>query len=267
MNRKTVTAVSLAAIFFALAILPGSAQADRKIFAYTYPYMTLPQGAAELEHYLDVKFEEIDDPNTPEVDEEYEPSWKHQVEFEYGITDRWDFGLYQVFEQAPYSPMSYTGTKLRTRVRLAEQGDWPVDLGFYLEGLYYTDAIGAEERIIIAKTINKFESSINLKFEQKAKDEGEKQETELEFIPMIGLGYHVARWFAVGAEYQAKLEYKIEKENGETEEEMGDWEHYVGPVVSVSGGNFWWTVGYQHLVSDVEEASDFMVRSVLSVGF
>ena len=56
-----------AAVIIALAgslLLAGPARADRRIFAFTYPYMTLPGGSFEMEHYLDLGLQGWDDPAT-----------------------------------------------------------------------------------------------------------------------------------------------------------------------------------------------------------
>ena len=56
-QRKVYPVKECAATILCLATVlacAGEARADRRIFAYTYPYMTLPGGSFELEHYLDL---------------------------------------------------------------------------------------------------------------------------------------------------------------------------------------------------------------------
>jgi hypothetical protein len=60
-------AIFASALACALA-LASPARADRRIFAFTYPYMTLPKGSFELEHYLDLGLNNWDNPSTPEKD-------------------------------------------------------------------------------------------------------------------------------------------------------------------------------------------------------
>ena len=91
-------------------LLPASARADRRIFPFTYGYMTLPGGGFEIEHYLDAKLKRFDDPATDgKVENDLGVDWRHQLELEYGITDRWDFGLYNVFEQKQHQDFAYRG--------------------------------------------------------------------------------------------------------------------------------------------------------------
>ncbi|MHC4171373.1 MAG: hypothetical protein ACYST5_00315, partial [Planctomycetota bacterium] len=96
--------------------------ADRRGYVWTYEYMTMPKGQAEIEYYLTHKvpdFHNYDNKNT----------WQHQVEYEYGLTDRWDIAVYQRWQQtntANDDKFEYTGTKLRTRYRFGEKGMYPL---------------------------------------------------------------------------------------------------------------------------------------------
>jgi hypothetical protein len=247
----------LGLVLGALVVAPDVAHADRRIFGWSYPYMTLPAGGFELEHYLDAAFSEADDPGTTEVEDALRPSWKHQVEAEYAITDHWDFGLYQVFAQKPYESLRYQGTKLRSRYRFVEQGQWPVDVSLYGEVKYYGDEVGFEQIAILSRMFGPVELVVNAKFEQGI--DLASDEVEYEIIPSFGAGYHVTEWFAAALEYQGKLTI----EDGETE----PMRHFVGPSVSFAGRHFWWTLSYGHQVSGLDEAPDFQVRSIFAVGF
>ena len=87
--------IKSALALIAILLVPNSSKADRRIFGFTYPYQTLPEGSRELEHYLDMKINDWDNPNTTAKEDEWtEVDWKHQIEFEYGITDHLDFGFY-----------------------------------------------------------------------------------------------------------------------------------------------------------------------------
>ena len=56
-----------------------------------------------MEHHLDASFDQATDPADMTGEEQLAISWKHQIEFEYGITDHWDFGIYQYFRQNAFS--------------------------------------------------------------------------------------------------------------------------------------------------------------------
>lgn len=253
-----VRAVVLAGLFVTGLAWSHPAHADRRIFGWSYPYMTLPAGGFELEHYLDAAFSPADDPGTAtEVEDALRPAWRHQVEAEYALTDRWDFGLYQVFRQAPYAGLTYQGTKLRSRYRFVDQGVWPVDVAVYGEVTYYGDEVGFEEILILGRTFGALELVVNAKVEQGIPlDDGA---VEHEIVPSFGAGWHFDETVAVALEYQGEVGFEAG--------EAGDMVHFVGPSVSVAGRRFWWTLAYGHQVSGLSGEPDFRVRSVFAVVF
>jgi len=139
---------------FGLLIAFGQAQADRRNFAWNYEYKTVPQGGAELEYYFTPELEKVED--------DFKISWGHQVELEYGITDRFDVGFYQMFKQEPDSTLKYTGYKVRGRYRFGEQGLYFLDPLIYLEFVQKPGGIEFEERLILAKNISKSFFTFNL---------------------------------------------------------------------------------------------------------
>lgn len=250
-------ALGIAACLVLLTAVAPEAKADRRIFGYSYPYMTLPKGGLEVEHYLDAKFAPADDPDTEtEVEDKVRPSYRHQIEVEYAITDHWDFGVYQVFEQKAHKDFTYKGSKLRSRYRFGEQGDWFVDPSIYGEVIYYGDTAKIEEILILSKAIKSLEMSLNLKYEQEFDLDGDDDMVH-EIVPSFGIGYHFAEWFAASAEYFGKQKIK----DGET----GDMGHFAGPSISVQGKKFWWTLSYVHQVSGHDSHADFQVRSIFAV--
>lgn len=254
MRRFTFALVALAAI----ATCVPEASADRRVFGWTYPYMTLPEGTLELEHYLDLGLNEWDDPDTPEVENGWgEVYWQQQVEFEYGITDHLDFGFYNVFRQKPYGNFEYRGPKLRTRYRFGEESDYFLDPAIYFETAYFGDEVKLEEMIILGKKLGKIEMALNLKGEQEYKLESE--EWEFEFIPTFGVGYHLTHNFSIGLEYYGKAKF----EHGE----MEYFVNYVGPAISFAGKSFYWTIAGQPQLGSNDDLSAFQIRSLFGATF
>jgi hypothetical protein len=236
---------------------PAPSWADRRIFGYSYPYMTLPGGGLEVEHYLDASFSEADDPSTDQVERGLRPSWTHQVEVEYAVTDRWDFGVYHVFRQKAYQDFAYRGAKLRSRYRFGDPGDLPIDPAIYGEVVYYGDEVKLEEILILSRSFGALELSVNLKVEQEFKVYDD--EIEHEIVPSVGIGYHLNEQIAVAAEYLGK----VELEHGEA----GDMGHFVGPSISLQGRKLWWTITYVHQVSGFDSHADFQIRSIFALVF
>lgn len=237
----------------------ADARADRRIFARSYPYMTLPKGGFEIEHYLDVGLKREDNADTERIESKFMPTWTTQVEFEYGITDRLDFGFYSVFQQKPFGDMKFRGVKLRSRYRLLDEGVLPVDPAFYVEVAYYGDEVKFEQIVILARRFGKLETAVNFKFEEKVKYGGPESKFVFEFIPSVGVGYHFTRYLSVSLEYYGKLEL----EDGESE----GYDSFLGPTVSVAGTHFFWTVLFASKLNGIEESAVFQVRSLFGVQF
>lgn len=72
---------------------------DQRIYVWTYEYKTMHRGEAEFEHYFTL--------STPKLDKmEGQTSVEHQLELEVGMTDHFDFAIYQVLKQNPGDKLS-----------------------------------------------------------------------------------------------------------------------------------------------------------------
>lgn len=234
--------------FLILAFLAGAvslssdAIADRRSYAWTYEYKTVGRGEAELESYLTLSAAEIDSL-------EGNVSAEHQIELEVGMTDRFDFSIYQVFEQGPGEEESfrYKGFKLRSRYRLAEGGQRPLDTLLYLEykGVPDFSENTIEAKVILAKDIGKINFAINPILEFEHEDEWE---TETEYA--AGVSYGASETLRLGVEAKG-----------------GEHGHYLGPVVSHGVGDLWVTLGSAFGISDITGGKpEFQLRMLLGVG-
>ncbi|MBW1876896.1 MAG: hypothetical protein JRJ84_00900 [Deltaproteobacteria bacterium] len=254
MNHKTTTALLVAMLLATLA-LPDEARADRRIFAQTYGYATLPQGIKELEHYADAGTFHLVDPGDPDGEEELVVDWKHQLELEYGITNRLDLGLYQVFRQKPFQAFRYQGFKVRSRYRFAEEGELPVDVAVYLEAAWYVDVVAIEQRLILARRFGTVEIAANLKVEQEIED----GVLELVLAPMGGLGWHVTDAIALGVEYHGRTAFEAGTSSPFT--------HHLGPSASVRARGWYWTVSALPRLAGDDGRPEVMARSLLGLLF
>jgi len=252
------TAIFASALASALGVA-SPAHADRRIFAFTYPYMTLPKGSFEMEHYLDLGLNNWDNPTTPDVVERdwTKPAWQHQVEFEYGITDRLDFGFYNVFTQDPFGSMHFDGIKARSRYRFADPGVHPVDAGVYLEFSYFGDEVEIEQKLILSKILGHVEIAFNGTIEEGF--ELGNKEWEYLITPSLGVGYHLSPGFALTLEYVGRM--KI------AEEKYDYYVSYLGPGMSVAAGPFYWTLASEWQLGKRSDVAAIQVRSILGITF
>lgn len=241
-NRMLAGAAVFAAV---LAAGPAPAKADPRSYVWTYEYITVREGHAELEYYSTTEVADTDAPETS--------AWKHQVELEYGLTAKTDVALYQNFKQSntPASKtFSYDGMKLRLRHRLAEKGELPVDTLLYAEYVRSTDlsAQGAlEGKLVLAKDLGR----LNLSYNQIV-------EFPLEKLSAAEHSFAAASSWKVSGVFKAGLEAK------------GDYkadEYYLGPTVHLRAKDMkvWASLGY--LAGLNPDSKDAQTRLIVGVPF
>jgi hypothetical protein len=229
--------------------VPTWASATPRPLPFTYPYQTLAEGELELELYADITplrvAAEHENPTGPRL---WEPFYRLQNEFEYGVSDRVELGFYQVFEGQPAdggtNTMTFDGFKWRVRGRLAEAEQWPVDVGLYLELETMHDELSLEEKVLLAKRIGRWHWMANLWVEQSEHRPFDSAQRSLHFVvnPTTGVVYQVTPAFHPGVEYWARGEFGTIGENP-TEIENNRIHHFIGPTAYVDFGKLWWTAG------------------------
>lgn len=226
----------IGALFFSL-----EAHADRRSYVWTYEYKTVAKGEAELESYFTLSSSDIDSLEG-NVDVE------HQIELEVGMTDRFDFGIYQVFEQEAGDDggFRYKAFKLRSRYRLGEAAEYPLDTLFYLEykGVPDFSENTLEAKVILAKDVGRIHFAINPILELEHEDEWE---VETEYA--AGLSYGVYETMRLGVEAKG-----------------GEHGNYLGPVISHGAENLWVTLGSAFGLGDITGGKpEFQLRMLLGV--
>ncbi len=91
---------------------------------------------------------------------------RYAMEFEYGVTDKIDFAYYLNLARPDAADLQYAGSKFRFRGRLFEQGELPVDLGWYSEVEWWSsqfddDQIEAEIMSTMQKDVGKWSFIVN----------------------------------------------------------------------------------------------------------
>lgn len=227
----------------------GEARADLRSFTQTYEYSTVPQGrtAVELWHTQ----------GRLTWDKDTAQTIQHIVELEHGITDHWDIALYNVFEQTAgggavmAEPYHYSETKLETRYRFANRGEWPVDTLVYLELAkeFGESLYEIEGKVIGARDFGELTVAANAIVEVKLGNDA--AETEPEF------------GWALGATYQLHPKVRAGAETWGAAEE-GEVKLSIGPAVSLApSSNFWVTVTAGFGLTD--EADAFSARAIIGI--
>ncbi len=268
--RLTAAAVATALVAF---VAPRAALANPRPLPFTYPTETLPEGALEVELYTDTTpLRVVADPEDASKGRLWEPFYKVQTEIEYGITDRWEVGLYQVFEAQPQAggsnAMTFDGLKARIRTRLADPGEWPVDVGLYLELADLHDELELEEKILLSRRFGRARVMANLWVEQELRrpfDGDANRELAFVINPTLGATYQLGTRVQLGGEYWARgkiagrsdpstdgLEpaaaeaVRVAKRNDQVH-------HFLGPTMHLNLGRAWFTLGVYANLNDANK--------------
>jgi hypothetical protein len=112
-----------AAISFTAFMLVASqtvpALADQRDFPFTYSWIQPSKGEKELAYWARYR--------------KRDHSWQHQLELEYGITDRFSVAPYLVFESGDGRKLHFAEWKLETRYQLGNYRTNTILPGLYLE--------------------------------------------------------------------------------------------------------------------------------------
>ncbi len=243
-------------IVFNNALLSGilvatSAGAVPRILPFSYPVETLAKGETELEFMTDVNPLRVPaDETDPTRGNLWEPQWVLQTELEYGLTDRLELGFYQVFEADPLqggeNRLVFDGLKWRLRTRLAEPGQWPVDVGLYFEFETLHDELGFEGKVNLQRRLGRGLLLSNLWVEEEIERpyDTHAHGREAHFIvnPTAGFAYEVTPSFLPGVEFWARGQVKP---SGETEQDRANSRvhYFIGPTSFVNLGRLWFSAG------------------------
>lgn len=256
MRMRIKIGVKFAAFVAFAAIVASSlpARADRRSFIRSYEFQTQPAGNLELELWNEFE--------APKNGLGFGDSViTHKLELEYGITDRWDMALYHVFQQggAPSLPpedraFHFDSWRLETRYRLAERGEWPIDVMLYLEAerpAAFSDPFEVEQKVILARDFGRLGLVANLVAAQKlARGARAGHNWEID----VGARYEISPHLRLAAEVWG-IQQVVPASTLTS--------LYAGPSISFEVRKFWLQLGAGIGLNDSAQAMQF--RSVFGV--
>lgn len=272
----------LAAVAVIGAFAP-SAAANPHPLPFSYPYQTLPTGKIEVEQIADlvpmrVARERADGTR----DAVTAVRSRLQTELELGITDRLELGLYFMFRQgatAETPALRFEGIKQRLRYRFAEEGDLPVDLGFYFEVAELYNELELEQKILLSRRFGYLTAVANLWVEQEYYFQD--QDWKLIYNPTAGLVYELSPNFMLGVEYWVRGRFDADEtaaaastDGAHSADAASGARHYAGPTFLLQSGEAWWSTGvYFRLDQFGEDAlvedpyGKLWIRTIVGLGF
>jgi hypothetical protein len=254
-----------------IGLAGAEAQANPRPLPFTYQSETLPAGSAELEQFVDFVPLRAQDPlngdSIPFL------STQFTTEFEIGITDRLELGLYVTYVPRPSDEFAFVptmpsgnGAKQRLRYRLADPGAWPIDVALYGEIAENEREIELEAKIILQRRFGRVRLITNLWAEEEFYFSGKK---ELILNPTLGVTAELSPRYHVGAEGWVRVE-----DFGESGEFNAGPHAYMGPTFMANFGRLWWSTGAYVRLTELDRSAmlgdqfgRFWVRTIIGLGF
>jgi hypothetical protein len=250
----------------------GVAHANPRPLPFTYQSETLPTGAVEVEQFVD--FVPLRPTNATGND-----AWllaaQFQTEFEVGITDKLELGLYITYAPRvgdgidPPSLTSGNGAKQRLRYRLADPGAWPVDVALYGEVTENEREIELEAKVILQRRFGRLRLITNLWAEHEFYLDGRR---EWVLAPTLGGTVELSPRFHLGAETWMRAELPTD---APASRPFNLGPHvYAGPAFLATFGKLWWSTGVYLRVTDLDRATQpsdsyghLWARTIIGLGF
>lgn len=250
-SSRLPSAALPSATLAAALVWAGAASANPRPLPFSYQHEQIAKGAAELEQYVDLTPARARDASSAD------PLWygltQFATEFEYGLTDRLELGLYVTYAPAASSgfadipsPPDGNGMKQRLRFKLAETGEWPIDVSLYGETVENEREFELEAKVILQRRFGMARLIANASAEQEFYYDGKH---DLVLNPSAGLTFELSPTIQPGIEWWMRAEYPLEDPPDPRPFGLGP-HHYLGPAVLLQFGALWWTTGVYFRLSD-----------------
>jgi hypothetical protein len=271
-------------VFWGVLCSARAAQANPRVFPFTYTVDTMPKGELELEQYVDYIPVRVQNVLGSTGTLSWYGSTDFQTELEYGLTSKLELGLYVTFaptlEYGYNGPTSFVGNGLKERLkyRFADAGEWPVDVGVYGELVEDQRELEIEAKILLERRIGPVRIAANLTGEHEnyftcniCSTPGVRQTSSQQdwvLNPSAGVSVEATPAIQPGVESFLYAEYT---NPSATPRPFGLGPHlYVGPTLLSQFGRLWWNVGAYARVTDTahqlqpqDTFGNFWVRSVI----
>jgi hypothetical protein len=241
--------VTVLAMTLATALMAKSAHATPRPLPFTYTTDTLAPGELEVEQYADLT--PVRGLTSGGTELSYVGT-QFQTEFEYGLAERLELGLYVVYVPTPVGLMSApemtetTGIKERLRYVFATPGAWPIDVGLYGELVEGDTESEFEGKILLQRRFGNLRIDSNLWAEYELYYTGSRRDVVLN--PTLGVTYQITPAVHVGAEGWLRVEFPNPAINPRP------WAlgpvGYLGPTVMFDFGKLWWSSGVYARVTE-----------------
>jgi len=236
-----------------VASTASSANASERRFAYSYEATTHAKGEVEFEQWVTWKTDKVDDSSFNRFD------FRHELEF--GVTDRFQVGLYLSdwrYERGDGGGSTdWRDVGVELIYNLTDPTRDALGSAIYGEVKFGDELLELEGKLILQKNIGKWALAWNGTIEAEWEGEDFTEDNGV-FEQTLGASYQIEPHFLVGIEALHEIEF-------EDWAGAGDDVLYVGPNISVRASGWWFTIAPLIQVTSVDSEPDFQTR--LLVGF
>lgn len=250
---------AVAAVLVLVLVLAGSwgadARADSRRFAWSYESTGSPAGLSEYEQWVTWKTDKSSD-------ERYE-RLEFRQEYEHGLTDRLQFGLYfanwRYTRTAEGSDTEVRSSSLELIYNLRDPATSALGVAIYGEVTLGPQVCELEGKLLLEKNLGSLVLVANSILEAAWEDEDWGQD-EGKFEQTLGLSGQLSPRVLLGAEALYEVAFP---DWSETAESL----FYAGPTASVRSRGWWLTTAPLMQLSDQSDQPDLMWRTLVGVPF
>lgn len=196
-----------------------------------YPYATQSRGTIEIEtdNAVVANGHSAGGEGTAAGTFKSQAMWYNQYEFTYGFTDRLEAAFYLELAHPRGSQFWYAGSKYRARGRLLDEGELPLDLGWYAELEWHKvpqfddSDLELELRPILQRDIGRFSIIANPLFEKSLLGAGHDQ--GFQFGYRAGSYYAWKPYLSPGVEFYGGIGLLDDSDS------LNRQQHYIFPVI------------------------------------
>jgi hypothetical protein len=252
--KSSLLSVLPKSLLLGLALVSGAAASERRC-VYNSEATTAPKGLLELEQWFTFK------------DYDSRERYEFRTEIEYGVTDRFQLGLYVSDWRYTDNDSGKDEAEWRTAglegiYSMTDPNKDLIGSALYGEVLLGPEKFALEGKLLLQKNFGPLALVYN--FVVEAEWEGESLSALDDRVGVIentlGASWQVSPSFFVGMEALHEVEFA-------DWEEAGDHVFYAGPNASFRKGTFFATAAGLFQLGDVEGEPDAQVRLILGLHF
>ena len=229
--------------------------ANARVLPFSYAYETLHREQVVIEQALDARSAIVIDSDGRRA---WDPQFRMQFEWGYGVSDRVTLGVALVLSSAPGSSMFLEGTKQRLHARLIDQSRSPIEVGINFELVEFRTVLAVEERLVMQRRWGNFRivSNTGVSEEFLGYHPSVAWVIDQTLGPALRLGEHVhlaaEYWLRAGIgghETGHKPPLAADATIMHSDPDIGiDTHHFLGPAITLEWHRFWWsTAAYVRL--------------------